>query len=117
MASDRASGVGSGGAVAETGGLGLFLRSLAGLDRAAAMEAFARFLDTSTHSVEQIRFIEMVIDELTTTGIMEPGRLFESPYSDDLPRVDTMFPDAELEIIADTLRDVRARAAAEGGAA
>lgn len=104
-------------AVAETGGLGLFLRSLAGLERAAAMEAFARFLDDSTYSVDQIRFVEMVINELTTTGVMEPRRLFESPYTDDLPRVDTMFQVRDLEAIVDTLRAVKERAVAQDGAA
>ena len=27
----------------------------------------------------------MVIDELTRTGVMEPGRLFESPFTDVAP--------------------------------
>jgi len=97
-------------AVAESGGLGLFLRSLAGLDRGAAMEAFARFLDASTYSVDQVRFIEMVIDELTTTGVMDPTRLFESPYAENLPRPDLIFPAKDLTLIVDTLRDVRSHA-------
>lgn len=100
-------------ATAEAGGLGLFLRSLVGLDREAVVEAFSRFLDADTHTVEQIRFIEMVIDELTANGVMEPGRLFESPYSDTLPRADVMFPERDLHGIVTTLRDVKARAIPE----
>ena len=100
-------------AVSEAGGLGLFLRSLVGLDRTAVVEAFSRFLDSTTHTVHQIRFIQMVISELTATGVMEPGRLFESPYTDELPRVDLIFPEEDLDIIVGTLHEVREHAVAE----
>ncbi len=63
------------------GGLGLFIRSLVGLDRPAATEAFSQFLDSSAFSVQQIRFVELVIDELTATGVMEPSRLFQRRIS------------------------------------
>lgn len=96
---------------ADAGGLGLFVRSLVGLERAAAMEAFAEFLDESTHSVAQIRLIEMIIAELTRNGAMDPGRLYESPFTDDLPRgVDMIFPNEEVDTIVEILRDVRERA-------
>lgn len=104
-------------AVAESGGLGLFLRSLAGLDRAAAVEAFSVFLDTSAYSVDQVRFVEMVINELTITGVMGPERLFESPYSDDLPRADVIFRQEDLEAVVATLREIKVRAVPSGGVA
>ena len=97
-------------AVHESGSLGLFLRSLSGLDRAAAVEAFAQFLDESTHTVEQIRFIDMIVSELTVNGIMEPSRIFESPYTDDFQPVDTLFPETEVESIVTSLRVIRANA-------
>lgn len=96
---------------ADAGGLGLFVRSLVGLDRAAALEAFAQFLDESTHSVAQIRLVEMIVAELTRNGAMDPGRLYESPFTDDLPHgVDMIFPDDEVDTIVEILRDVRERA-------
>lgn len=98
-------------ACADAGSLGLFVRSLVGLDRSAAMEAFAQFLDASTHSLAQIRLVEMIVAELTRNGVMEPGRLYESPFTDDHPRgVDELFSDGEFDTIVDVLRDVRERA-------
>lgn len=58
-----------------------FVRSLVGMDRAAAQAAFSRFLDDRSLTSHQIRFIEMVIDQLTARGIMEASALYESPFS------------------------------------
>ncbi|MDE0136435.1 MAG: DEAD/DEAH box helicase family protein [Acidimicrobiaceae bacterium] len=62
------------------GSFGLFIRSLVGLDRAAAKRAFAKFLDDKQYSVNQIRFVEMVIDYLTEHGTVEERRVYESPF-------------------------------------
>lgn len=98
-------------AAQETGGLGLFVRSLVGLERAAAVEAFARFLDGSTFTTDQIRFINLIVDELTANGVMQPGRLFESPFTDHAPTgPDFVFPGADVEVIVQTLRQIRANA-------
>lgn len=90
------------------GDLGPFIRSLVGLDRTSVVEAFADYLDESRFSVSQIRFVNQVVDELTANGNMEPGRLFESPYT-DLGHVDQMFPDDYLAIVQ-TLRQTQAHA-------
>ena len=86
----------------QTGGLGLFVRSLVGLDRAAATEAFEHYLGGTSFTVEQVRFVGHIVDELTRNGVMEPGRLFESPYTDH----GTPFEDDDLFAIADTLRQI-----------
>ena len=86
------------------GALGPFIRSLVGLDRAAATQAFAAYLDETKFSVEQVRFVSLVVDELTANGIMEPARLYESPYTDH-GHVDVIFPD-DVDVIVDILRDV-----------
>ena len=52
------------------------------MDRAAAQAAFARFLSDRSLTAPQIRFVEMVIDQLTARGVMEPGALYEPPFSD-----------------------------------
>ncbi|GAB2991089.1 DEAD/DEAH box helicase family protein [Nocardioides montaniterrae] len=90
------------------GALGPFIRSLVGLDRAAAVEAFGGFLDESRFSVEQVRFVSLIVDELTANGLMEPARLYESPYVDH-GHVDVIFPN-DFEVIVDILRDVNAHA-------
>lgn len=63
-------------------GLGLFIRSLVGLDREAAKQAFGKFLSGSAVSADQIEFINLIIDHLTHHGILEPGLLYESPFTD-----------------------------------
>ncbi len=96
------------------GGLGIFVRGLVGLDREAAVEAFADFLDDGKFTVEQIRFINLIVDELTKNGVMSPGRLFESPYTDHAPTgPDYVFPDAQVEILVNTLRQIKQNAVPE----
>ena len=58
-----------------------FVRSLVGMDRAAAQEAFSGFLSDRSLTPPQIRFIEIVIDQLTARGVMEASALYEPPFS------------------------------------
>ena len=67
-------------ASARAGSFGRFVRSLVGLDREAAKTAFNSFLDDKTYTSQQIRFVNLIIDELTSNGMVEPGRLYASPY-------------------------------------
>ncbi len=101
----------------QDGGLGVFIRSLVGLDRTAAVEAFSQFLDGSSYSVAQIRFVNLIVDELTANGVMEPGRLFESPYTDYAPTgPDRFFKTTEVDVIVGILEDVKAHATVGGAA-
>ncbi|MEV5721466.1 DEAD/DEAH box helicase family protein [Amycolatopsis mediterranei] len=99
-------------AVAEReGGLGLFIRSLVGLERASAKEAFADYLDSEKFTAKQIRFVNMIIDELTSTGAMEPGRLYETPYTDySSTGIDNIFPTLQAELIVDKLHQIKSTA-------
>lgn len=99
-------------------GLGLFVRSLVGLDRAAAVEAFGAYLDGSHFTAEQIRFINLIVTELTATGVVEVSRLYDSPYTDKAPTgPEEVFPEADVDNIVSILNTVRANAAPEGGVA
>ena len=96
---------------AHTGGLGVFVRSLVGLDRAAATEAFESYLDRTRFTADQVRFVNLIVDELTRNGVMEPQRLFESPYTDHAPTgPDHVFPEADVTVIVETLRTIRRHA-------
>src|SRR5690606_2618319 len=64
------------------GGLGLFVRSLVGLDREAAKAAFGAFMSNRPLSANQIEFLNMIIDHLTERGQMDPRLLYESPFTD-----------------------------------
>lgn len=52
----------------EGGGLGLFIRSLVGLDRAAAKGAFSQFLQSRTLTADQVEFVNLIIEHLTQCG-------------------------------------------------
>ena len=99
--------------VRSQGGLGLFVRSLVGLERDAAKAAFASFISDKTLNSNQIEFISLVIDYLTERGAMDPSRLYESPFTDMNDQgVSGVFPQADVQRIVQVLSDVRQRAAA-----
>ena len=94
------------------GGLGLFVRSLIGLDREAAKAAFGSFMAERTLSADQVEFLNMIIDHLTERGQMDPRLLYESPFTDIDPMgVAGLFGDDAGRVV-DILKDIRRRAAA-----
>lgn len=58
-----------------------FIRSLVGMDRVAAQQAFARFLDGSRYSSQQIRFVEMIVERLTAHGEVTVAQLYDPPFT------------------------------------
>jgi type I restriction enzyme R subunit len=100
-------------AAEDSRGLGLFVRSLVGMDRGAAKEAMAGFLAGRSLGANQIEFINLIVDHLTEHGIMEPGRLYESPFTDLTPRgPDALFTPSELDELMLSLEAVRTTAVA-----
>lgn len=98
---------------AESTGLGVFARSLVGMERAAAKEAMAGFMAGKTLSANQIEFIDLIVNHLTEHGILEPALLYESPFTDVTPRgPDGLFPAGQLEELIAALSAVRATAIA-----
>ncbi|MFZ5814322.1 MAG: type I restriction-modification enzyme R subunit C-terminal domain-containing protein, partial [Bacillota bacterium] len=98
-------------AKAESNGLGLFIRSLVGLDREAAKRAFADFLSDTTVTANQIEFINLIIDHLTEHGVMDPGRLYESPFIDISPSgPEGLFTGNQVDQIVLVLEEIRQRA-------
>ncbi|WP_221391607.1 DEAD/DEAH box helicase family protein [Dyadobacter sp. NIV53] len=61
--------------------LGVFVRSILGLDSSSAREAFSVFLSTGPLSSVQIEFINDLIQQLTQNGIINPDMLFEQPFT------------------------------------
>ncbi|HLU33576.1 MAG TPA: type I restriction-modification enzyme R subunit C-terminal domain-containing protein, partial [Natronosporangium sp.] len=88
-------------------GLGRFIRSLVGLDREAAKEAFGEFLHDRRWTANQIQFIDMVINHLTENGVMEPSRLYEAPFTDLAQHgPESLFAPAEVESLVTILRKI-----------
>ena len=59
-----------------------FIRSLVGMDHEIAKAAFSQYLSDRSLTPSQMHFIEMVIEQLTSRGVMEPSALYEPPFSD-----------------------------------
>src|ERR1700730_14167411 len=94
-------------------GLGIFVRSLVGLERAAAKRALDGFSEGRKLTAHQHEFVNMVIDHLTARGVMDPRLLYESPFTDlDPLGVAGVFGEGEVVELIRILRDVRGRAAA-----
>jgi type I restriction enzyme, R subunit len=92
--------------------LGLFLRSLVGLDREAAKRSFDAFLLGKKPTANQIEFINLIVDHLTQRGWMEPALLYESPFTDFSPRgVEGVFNSTEVTQLLSILTSIRERAA------
>ena len=80
--------------------LKLFIRQLVGLDRNAAKDAFSQYLVGSTFTAGQIRFVETIIDYLTQNGVMNPGLLYEPPFTNiHSGGLDGVFADTEADAI------------------
>jgi type I restriction enzyme R subunit len=95
------------------GGLGLFVRSLVGLDRTAAKHAFDAFFQGRKLTAHQHEFVDMVIDHLTARGVMDPRLLYESPFTDlDPLGVAGVFGEGDVVELIRILRNVQDRAAA-----
>ncbi len=97
----------------EAQGLGLFVRSLVGMDRGAAKEALAGFLTGKTLGANQIEFVNLVVNHLTEHGVMDAALLYESPFTDFTPRgPDGLFGSAQVDELVAILERVKASALA-----
>lgn len=97
----------------ESHGLGLFVRSLIGLDRNAAKDALAEFLDGKSLTGNQIEFVNLVVNHLTEHGIVDAARLYESPFTDVAAHgPDGIFDQTQVETLVTLLSRVKATAIA-----
>ena len=100
-------------AASEAQGLGLFVRSLVGLDRQAAKEALAGFLDGKVLGGNQIEFVNLIVDHLTEHGMMDAAMLYQSPFTDLTPRgPDGIFSSQQVDELVVAIDQVRRSATA-----
>ena len=79
-------------------GLGIFIRSLVGMDREAPTQAFSEFISGTTATPNQIEFINLVVQYLTENSAMEPDRLNESLFTDINPLgPEGVFPSTKVD--------------------
>ena len=97
----------------ENNGLGLFVRSLVGLDRGAAKSALAGFVSRNILNANQIEFVNLIVDYLTEHGIMPAELLYESPFTDVNPQgPEGIFDPSQVDELVALLHQNRARAVA-----
>lgn len=61
----------------------------------------------------QLEFIDVIVSELTASGVVEAKRLYESPYLDISPQgPDALFPSAQVDRMFQILEEFKKRAAA-----
>jgi type I restriction enzyme R subunit len=97
--------------ISQAGYLGVFIRSLVGLDRNAAKTVFADFLDEQSYNADQITFVNLLIDELTAAGIVPARRFYEAPFADLAPEgPEILFDEDELERLFGAVETIRQNA-------
>jgi type I restriction enzyme R subunit len=100
-------------AKAESHGLGLFVRSLVGLDREAAKTALTGFLAGKALNSRQIEFVDMIVNHLTEHGVMDAALLYESPFTDKAPQgPDGLFSPAQVQDLVAVLNGIQSTAMA-----
>jgi type I restriction enzyme, R subunit len=96
-----------------SGGLGLFVRSLLGLERGAAMDAMAEFLNDRNATSSQLEFVTMIVNYLTQDGVIERGRLYEAPFTNITSTgPDSIFDNAKVVKLFNIIDDIKLRAVA-----
>ncbi|QUS36367.1 DEAD/DEAH box helicase family protein [Falsirhodobacter algicola] len=94
-------------------GLGVFLRAMTGLDRAAAKEMFSEFTATHSPNADQTEFLNLIIDSLSESGIVDPERFYESPFIDlDDMGIAGIFKEAQVKEIITIVRRSNSSASA-----
>ena len=97
----------------EAQGLGLFIRALVGLDRAAATDLLNDFLTDKTLNSNQIAFTHLVVNHLTERGFMDSALLYESPFTAFAPQgPDGLFSPVQVSELFEVLDHVKAMASA-----
>jgi type I restriction enzyme R subunit len=95
------------------GSLGLFVRSLVGLDREAAKRALGKFAAAGNLTANQIEFVNLIVDQLTERGVMAPELLYESPFTDLNPQgPEGVFAPAQVDDLIGLLAEIRKTAVA-----
>jgi type I restriction enzyme R subunit len=102
-----------GKAAEQSQGLGIFIRSLVSMDKEAAVQAFSQLVSTANATPDQIEFVDLIVKELTHSGVMDAGRLYQTPYIDINPLgPEGVFPTAKVDQLFQVLADIRLSAVA-----
>lgn len=91
----------------EAGGLGRLVRSIVGLERSAAEEALRDFVSAPGFGQRQHAFIDLIVEQLSIAGYLDPRRLYEDPFTGVAPEgPDALFSDAQVTDLIARLRRI-----------
>ena len=62
--------------------LGEFIRSVVGLDKTEAKNAFAKIADSANFNAKQMQFVNLIIDYFSENGMVQSNQLLQSPFID-----------------------------------
>ena len=97
----------------EAHGLGLFVRSLIGLDREAAAQALNVFVSGKLLSSNQLEFVNLIVQHLTERGVMNAALLYEPPFTGYAPQgPEALFTSAQVDELFGLLDEITATALA-----
>ena len=100
-------------ATEQSQGLGIFIRSLVGLDLETAKAAFSQFVTGTTATASQLEFIDLIVQYLTENGVMDAARLYESPFTDISQQgPEALFLPGKVTEMIQVLDEIRERAVA-----
>lgn len=87
--------------------LGEFIRSVVGLDKVEAKNAFSKLVNFGSLNTHQIQFMDLIIEYFSVNGVMEVKQLFNPPFSDIYAGGMIKLFDNEVALkIADTVKEI-----------
>jgi type I restriction enzyme R subunit len=94
----------------EIEGLPSLIRSWVGLDRNAAKRALNHALDGVVLTPQQLHFLDMIVDHLTSSGSMDPELLYKPPFTDEAPNgVSDVFELKQVQNLVTAIRSFEPR--------
>ena len=90
--------------------LGVFIRSILGLDVEASQKAFADFLQAGNMNANQMTFIQNIISYLSKNGTIAPEMLFDTPPFSNYNGVNGVFDDADTTKIISIVKSINQNA-------
>ena len=83
------------------------VRSIVGLERSAAEEALRDFVSAPGFGQRQHAFIDLIVEQLSIAGYLDPRRLYEDPFTGVAPEgPDALFSDAQVTDLIARLRRI-----------
>ena len=96
--------------------IGLLVRKIVGVDRSALNEAFSKFLSDEKLNINQIRFVNLIIDYIVENGNIEDNSVLMNEPFRSLGSITVLFKDnlgkaKELMSVVEEIRDNSAKMA------